>query len=292
MSNLASLAHAVRQSGTVAAEDFWVLAAFVTGKERALLLAHPEMLLSEEEARRLEDFLEQRAQGKPPVALITGRKEFFGHSFLVNETTLVPRPETEILVESVLARLPEWRARGKSVMVCDIGTGSGAIIVSLTKALSQEMSVRLSFFASDISKGALAVAQQNAANLLGANRISLVTFLHGSLLSPYRTLLKEDAHTIILANLPYLSDTLYAQAPKDVRAFEPKSALWGGTDGLDCYRALFAQAQELAGSFELFIEISPEQEIPLRILSESAFPKATCTFLADLSGQSRIAHIG
>jgi len=199
--------------------DAQVLLAHVCGTTRASALAWPERLLSVHEAKMFRGAVERRARGEP-VAYITGLKEFFGLNLAVDGRVLIPRPETELMVERALEYVPE---DGDGRVVADVGTGSGAIALALASArLSAQV------IATDTSSDAIGVASENARRLLGAEWEARITFVHGAVLAG----LSGPMH-VVCANLPYIPTGELATLPVSVRAYEPWSALDGGPDGLN-----------------------------------------------------------
>ncbi|MEP7162534.1 MAG: peptide chain release factor N(5)-glutamine methyltransferase [Candidatus Moraniibacteriota bacterium] len=262
--------------------DTELLLAFVLGKERSFVLAHPEKKLSDRQDKRLGALIARRKIHEP-LAYILGEKEFFGKTFSVNRFTLIPRPETEHLVEKAIEEIKKVLVSKKKqkIAIIDVGTGSGAIIVSIAEELVQQPQP-LSFFASDISERALKVARKNSER----HGLKNVFFAKGDLLKPLIEKLTDFDTLFLLANLPYLSEKLYASTPPDVRNFEPVSALLSGKDGLDHYRKLFTQISLLKRPREVsfFLEISPEQE---KMLSKAI--RHAHTVFPDLSGRARLA---
>lgn len=217
-------------------------------------------------ATAYRQLLQRRVDGLP-IAYITGRREFYGYEFTVNEHVLVPRPETEFLVEFAL----EWlKQQAKPCRVVDIGTGSGAIAVSV--ALETEN--RHTVLASDVSAQALEVASTNASRL-GAS----VEFAEGSLLDWL-----DQPVDLILANLPYLrTDQAHAGIEH-----EPSVALFAGDDGFAMNRQLIEQAPDrLHPHGALIMELDPDQHELARATARSAFPDAHVEIRADLAGTDR-----
>lgn len=258
--------------------DAEVLLREVLGLTRAGLLTHPERPLTESQARTYLDALRRRAAGEP-VAYILGRREFMGLAFHVDRRALIPRPETEALVEVALRTAAG--SDTSAVEVADVGTGSGAIAISLARRRP-----KWRILATDVSEAALDVARANAGRLLGAGQVQVV-FLHGSLLQPVAGPLR-----LIAANLPYIPTGDLATLPPPVRDFEPRQALDGGQDGLDAYRALLPQA---AGKLEpggtLLMECDPRQAQPLCGLAARAFPSAGVAVHRDLAGRERVVEV-
>jgi release factor glutamine methyltransferase len=201
-----------------------ILLASRLGRDRAFLYAHPEEILTSEQQALFGADLEQRCAGKP-AQYITGVQEFFGLSFEVNSDVLIPRPETELLVEQALLK-----ATG-GVRILDVGTGSGAIAITLRKQLPGAV-----VFASDISRPALAVARRNA-----RTHDAELHFVEADALQPFRAL----AFDLIVSNPPYVGAHDSTVLQREVRDFEPPTALFAGKDGLDVYRALAQSAHQL-----------------------------------------------
>jgi len=208
--------------------DAELLLAHVCGKSRGWVWAHADTVLSTEETEHFRALCARRAQ-REPLPYLLGEWEFYGRSFFVSPAVLIPRPETELLVETVLA----WARSHSAARIADIGAGSGAIAVTLA-AESPELHV----YAVELSSAALALAVRNAARHEVTARI---TFLHGDLLQPLHNAgaLPFDA---IVANLPYIPEGDYAGLMPEVRDFEPATALRGGADGLDLIRRLIADS--------------------------------------------------
>ena len=242
-----------------------------------LFLRLPEALAQEQ----LQEFqrLIARRVAHTPNAYLTGRREFYSMSFAVGPGVLIPRPETEHLVDAVLevgrALLAE---RGRATFV-DAGTGSGAIALAVAKHLPA-----LRVLATDISPAALAVADLNAKRLRLAGR---VTFLQGDLLEPLR-----EPVEIIAANLPYIPTATWAALPPEIREHEPRLALDGGEDGLRVIDRLLATVpQHLASGGVVILEIQYDQAEPLRELVAERLPGAALEVEQDLAGHDRVAVI-
>jgi len=224
-------------------------------------------------ARDYDALIAWRAAGEP-VAYIVGEREFMGLPFAVGLGVLVPRPETECLVEWVAARVraePRWADRARIV---DVGTGSGAIALSLATLLPQAAIVGV-----ERSAQALGYARTNRARLDLAGRVGLI---QGDLLGPI------GAIDVIAANLPYLRSN---QAHAGI-AQEPAEALYAGEDGLDLYRGLLPQAARLLRAPGLLAaEIDPDQSAAMVALCRAAFPRAAITVERDLAGLDRFVTV-
>jgi release factor glutamine methyltransferase len=209
-----------------------VLLAFAWGRSRTDLLIFSEEEVPDQVSKMFYDLLERRCQGIP-IAYLTGEKEFMSLPFAVSPAVLIPRPETELLVEEVLAFLSQ-REQEPYHLIADVGTGSGAVAVSLA---FYDQRARL--VATDISESALEIA---AANARQNGVLERVEFLQGELLSPLLDRGERGTGTAVAANLPYIPTAEIAGLPLDVRC-EPLLALDGGDDGLELYRRLIPQAQ-------------------------------------------------
>lgn len=254
--------------------DAEVLLAHVLKKERIFLYVHFDQPLDPAELAEYKACIRQRVQ-HVPVAHITGHKEFMGLDFKVTKDTLIPRPDTEILVEAVLQRLkagPESDLR-----LADIGTGSGAICLSLLNYLPQLQAVTV-----DISPRAIEVARENAAALGVAERIE---FFQGDLLEP----IKDRRFEAIVSNPPYIPKSDILTLAQDVKDYEPMSALDGGEDGLDFYRRLLQEAAELlAEDGFLAVEVGIEQAQVLAEMAKGMTQWGRSEIIKDLAGIERV----
>lgn len=217
-----------------------VLLMFVLGADRAYLYAHPERKLSPEENARYDEALTQRAGGVPSQYIV-GHQEFWGMDFIVTPAVLIPRPETEHVIETVL---PVARGLGKPKIV-DVGTGSGCIAIVLASELPQA-----EIHATEISPQALEIARANAARHQLTNRIH---FRHTDLLQG----LDSGAFDFVVSNPPYVGESEEEQVQLEVRKFEPRSAVFAGPCGLEVIGRLVPQAHRaLKSGGWLVMEIS------------------------------------
>ena len=218
--------------------------------DRAHLLAHPERLLSPDEANQYHSFVHERAGGKP-TQYITGHQEFWGLDLLVSEAVLIPRPETE---HSVEATLELARADSSIKKIIDVGTGSGCIALALAKELPNR-----EIQASDISEVALAIAEENSERL-GLGRVK---FRRCDLLSDA----PAGAYDLVVSNPPYVGKDEPEKVQKIVRDWEPEVAVFGGATGLEIYGRLVPQAlHALRRGGWLVMEIGYSIEQPIRDL--------------------------
>jgi release factor glutamine methyltransferase len=221
------------------------------------------------------DALLQRRLAHEPTAYILGRKEFYGLDFDVTPAAIIPRPETETLVELVLEFVAAREAEHETRVV-DVGAGCGAVAVALAANLPQAGIV-----ATDVSPQALALARRNAERHQVAERIR---FLEGDLLEPL-----DAPVDVIAANLPYVRSGDFEAAPPEIRQHEPRLGLDGGPDGLRVIERLLRQAPSwLKGGGALFVEIGEEQGEAARRLAAEAFPQARIEVRKDLSALDRV----
>jgi release factor glutamine methyltransferase len=269
--------------------DAELLLGFALGVDRVGVLAYPEALVGAAAAARFEDYVTRREAGEP-VAYIRGFKEFQGQAIATDARALVPRPETEQLVDAALdaivARLTAApRPPGmRPLRVADVGTGSGAIAVALVAALRRRrMDAHVTVVAVDISPDALDLARENAAGHGVADRI---TFRAGDLLP-----VGDGPYAVICANLPYVATEALAGLAKDL-SFEPALALDGGPDGLDEIRRLLDRLRSvLAADGVALLEIGSDQGDAVVAEAARVIPGWRCTVLADLAGLPRLARV-
>jgi release factor glutamine methyltransferase len=262
---------AARIGGDSARADAELLLAFVLGRDRTWLMVHGEAACAETELLRFDELVARRAAGEP-VAYLLGRRGFWTLDLEVAPGVLVPRPETELLVEFALARI----ARDAPAAVLDLGTGSGAIALAVAAERP-----RADVVAVDASAAALAVARANAARL----GLSRVEFLHGDWFAP----LAGRRFDLVLANPPYIADDDPHLAQGDLR-FEPRGALASGPDGLDAIRRIAAGAPaHLAPGGHIAIEHGFAQAAAVRALLHAAGLRGSAS-IRDLGGHERITH--
>jgi len=256
-----------------AALDADVLLAHVVGVGKEALFAHPERRLSASEDERFEALVDRRGRGEP-VAYLRGFKEFYGLRFRVDPRVLIPRPETETLVDAARERIA-----GRTLTVVDVGTGSGAIAVAIA---AHEPRVRV--IATDSSRDALAVAEANALACGVADRVE---FRHGDLLAPI-----TERVDIVCANLPYLRDDTVSVwvGERSSLAFEPRVAVVAGVDGLDVIRRCVADLPRvLVPDGAALFECDPPQTAAVADLLRARLgvPRVR----RDLSGAERVVAV-
>ncbi len=253
--------------------DARLLLEHVIGQTHSYLIAHSdESLTTEQESNFLA--LLARAEQLEPIPYLIGIAPFYGLDFVVTPAVLIPRPETEMIVDHVL----RWSGARQDVVIVDVGTGSGCIAITLAHHLPQAGVVAI-----DIASDALAVARRNAARL-GADHIR---FIEGDLLDPIDS--KVD---IVIANLPYIADDEWTSVSDGVKWYEPEGALRGGPDGLDYFRRLIpTAAQKLNPGGLLLLEVGWRQGDAVRRLARESFPRSEIAILPDFAGYDRLVAV-
>lgn len=292
-----------------------LLLAYALKKDKSFLYSHPEYKVPKRKINKLEK-LAYRRQQKEPFAYLVGKKEFFGLEFKVDKNVLIPRPETELLVEQAIDCFKIQASGFKTVV--DVGTGSGAIIISLVhRLLSLRATARLhrqtkqsrhtkdrhaadaarppaqadddiNFIAVDISKKALKVARSNTKNILGPE--SPIQFKKGDLLSPILKNKESIEHPLmIVANLPYLTPNV---SRKPDLKYEPNVALDGGKGGYNLIEKLFKQAKNFVQTEDIMLlEIGAEQGQEIKNLFQKYLPQAKIKIIKDYSQSDRVAVV-
>ncbi|UYO45046.1 peptide chain release factor N(5)-glutamine methyltransferase [Rhodopseudomonas palustris] len=252
-----------------AALDARLLVGEVTGLDLTGLLVQAERILTAEENERLQSLAARRLGGEP-VARILGMREFWGLPFELSTDTLVPRPDTETIVEAALAILQERALPAPRIL--DIGTGSGAILLALLHERPGAIGV-----ATDISLGALRTARRNAQRLGLADRAGFVACDYASAL--------QGRFDLIVSNPPYIPANEIAGLDREVREHDPRRALDGGADGLDAYRKIIPESVRLLQPRgALVVEIGQGQERDVSALMQASGLTVSDPFRPDLSG--------
>jgi release factor glutamine methyltransferase len=256
------------QSLATGRRDAELLLMRVLGRDRAWSMTHADAELTPEQTSQFGDWVARRAR-QEPVQYIVGETEFFGLMMRVTPAVLIPRPETEHLVEAVLARV----GRDAAVRICDVGTGSGAITVALAHALPRAQATAV-----DLSSAALAVAKENAERHGVTGR---VRFVESDLLNAVR----GERFDVVVSNPPYVAEGEVLEA--QVREYEPREALFAGPTGLEIYRRLIPEAWEaLVPEGWLLMEMGHGQR---EALAELLTDWDGVEFVADLQGIPRVA---
>lgn len=257
--------------------DAELLTAHSLGLRRLDLYLQHDRPLREEELEPIRALLRRRAAGEP-VAYLVGEREFYGRAFRVTPAVLIPRPDTETLIEAAL----RWaRAQPRTALrVADMGTGSGCIAVTMAAELPDAQVI-----ASDVSRQALDVARDNAQRLGVDDRVS---FVEGEWAQPLR---EHAPFDMLLSNPPYVTAAEVEELAADVRNYEPHTALTAGDDGMQAYRALLRDAPALvAQAGYVALEVDPRRAEQVATLVGEAFPRAQVRRIEDLTDRDRVVE--
>ena len=256
-----------KQGVEEARQDAWLLLEHVCGINHSTYFVHSEDEMPKEQQEQYEALVRKRGE-HIPLQQLTGEQEFMGLTFLVNEHVLIPRQDTEVLVEEVMKNLHD------GFRILDLCTGSGCILLSLL-----HYSNDCSGVGADLSEEALEVARKNAEQL-GENS---TLFVQGDLFAPV-----EGKFEIIVSNPPYICSDVIPTLMEEVREHEPMQALDGGADGLDFYRKIIQGAKEhLCGGGQLFFEIGYDQgEAVQRLMEQAGYREVEC--VQDFAGLDRV----
>lgn len=272
--------------------DAEILLSHILKKDKVFLFAYPEKKLTKIQWEKFNDLLVRRIKSEP-IAYLIGYKYFYGNKFLVNRNTLIPRPETEIMIEEIM----NSKFQFKNYLLFDVGAGSGCIIISLAKKLnSARPNLSFEFYGLDISQEALDVAKKNAK----LNKVNKkINFLRGNLLEPIlknKKINLKNKNLIITANLPYVCKNWKSNRSPDALGlkFEPKIALFAKENGLEFYKSLFRQInkiRKMCASCLILCEIDHCQNTKIKKLTKQELPKAKIEIKKDLAGLDRLAVI-
>ncbi len=273
--------------------DFDSLFSHISQKKKEYILRNPEMTLSEKKYLKLIN-LEKKRLANWPLAYLIKEQGFYNIKLKVSGAVLIPRPETEILVDFVIKKVL-LKDKKEKINIIDIGSGSGAIIISLAKNLSKIKNT--SFYASDISASALRLAKENAKSYRLNKKIE---FKLADLIKPWEKTLKQifenEEEIIITANLPYLK-------PEEMKELslekEPSLALLSGKDGLKHYRQLFSQLSSFTKKYKkenknkvlIICEINPKQAQDFKKIVEKNFSNAKIELMKDLRKKTRFVLV-
>lgn len=258
---------------TSARLDSELLCAQALGLRRIDLYLQFDRPLDAGELTSIRELVRRRGKGEP-IAYITGTREFYGRPFAVTRDVLVPRPDTETLIERAVAYL---RARpGAELRVADLGTGSGCIAITLAAEVPG-----ISVTATDASRAALDVARANALAL--HVDISFVECSWADSL--------DGRFDLIVSNPPYVTTEELEAVDRDVRDFEPRGALLGGDDGLDAYHALLASIRERVTTARVMLEVDPGHADAVAALATATFAGAVASPVLDLTGRTRVIDV-
>jgi len=276
--NEVSIQHATKKTESLllenvecAALEATILLAYTLKQSQTYLRTYPQEIINPIALQQFNELVARRIKGEP-IAYITGHREFWSLDLLTNKDTLIPRPETELLIEIALKKIP----CNKSLCIADLGTGSGAIALAIASERPD-----CTITATDVSENALIIAKKNAARL----SINNINFLHGHWLEP----LNNNKFDIIISNPPYIANNDPHLQQGDLR-FEPLSALTSGHDGLDAIKNIIKEAQNnLLESGCLLLEHGYDQrDRVIALLKENKYNEIT--WHDDLQNQPRVVH--
>jgi release factor glutamine methyltransferase len=251
----------------------------VTGMTRTQLFASMRDELPEEQLMAFQASVKEHAAGRP-VQYIIGHEEFYGRNFIVNEEVLIPRPETEELVDGAIKRIRKMFGSPEGLQLADIGTGSGAIAITMKLELPG-----LGVTATDIAADSLKVAKKNAL-ALGAD----IIFIQGDLLEPF--IASGRKLDVLLSNPPYIPDNDKSWMSDVVTEHEPHRALFAGADGLDFYRRFMEQLPMVLNNRSLIgFEIGAGQGEAVAELVRRTFPQGSVEVVHDINGRDRMVYV-
>jgi release factor glutamine methyltransferase len=255
-----------------------ILLGHVLGMSKTQLYTEPEKALTSTEISQLWSLIQRRLNHEP-AAYILGHCEFYGIDLLLDCHTFIPRPETELLVEQAVELAHRISQPGKGITIADVGTGCGAIAVSLAMALPQAQ-----IYATDISARALQVAEMNCQRHAVSSHVEL---LQGNLLEPL-----SQPVDMIVANLPYIKDCEFKDLSPEIIDFEPTSALAGGLNGLDEIQRMLEQMPgKLSREGSFLLEIGQGQGRVVTSLIKGQFQQANIELISDLGGIERVVKV-
>ncbi|MDW7739210.1 MAG: peptide chain release factor N(5)-glutamine methyltransferase [Bacillota bacterium] len=258
-----------------------IILAYLLGIDRLRLLSDRDMILNRTIQRRFENAIERRCRHEP-LAYITGEKYFYGRPFQVTRDVLIPRPETEQIIECAL----DWRKQlstvhNNKIRAIDLGTGSGIIAITLMLELEG-----LEMWAVDISADAISLARKNAGMYGVDNKFK---WLQGSYLSALNAITPKPVFNLVTANPPYLNDEDIKTLPREIKDYEPIGALSGGSDGLNGYREILEHLEAyITRPFLLLLEIGADQKDQVENLCRSTGLFESMIWHYDLAGWPRI----
>lgn len=247
---------------------------------RSEIYLNSDRVLKYKEKRQLENMIQERIK-KIPLQYITKHQEFMGMDFLVEKGVLIPRPETEILIEKVIEKIKN-RESSYYMKIVDLGTGTGIIAISIAKFIKD-----ITIYATDISKKSLQVALKNAQKHNCENKI---IFLQGDLFEPFLGKIEKNSFDVIISNPPYINSDDFKLLPSEIKNNEPKIALYGGVDGIDYYRKIVKESPKFLkryGFIALEVGLNQAKIIKEMILKENNYRKNVEIF-KDYSGIERV----
>jgi len=281
----------LRKAGIPTPElDVRVLLVAAMAKQDAFVYAHPDFLVTNAQYAKFRRYIRKRKKGEP-IAYILGHKEFYGYSFLVNKNVLIPRPESEWLVETGISFLQNYESRimnnGKhDINILDMGTGCGCLAISISKELqSKNYQLPTKIFAVDSCKRAIVVAKKNSRLL---KPVHSTLFLNSNLFENIR--IKNKKFNLIIANLPYVPPRL--KKIKSSIDFEPQDAIFAGNNGTGIIKKFLSGSKNhIERDAFILLELDPRNALDLLKYSREIFPAAKIDLHKDLAGHNRYLSI-
>lgn len=270
----------LKEQGVNEAEDsVKVILCHILNLNNSSLFANTQRLLTAGEIFKLENLVQKRIDHMP-VAYIVNSKEFYSLDIYIDGRVLVPRPETETLVEEAIRFIGEWKQlNSRTMLIADVGAGSGAISVALARNVKDSM-----IFAVDISRDALDVAMINIKRYKLEDRVAVI---QGNLLQQMR-----GGLDMVVANLPYIAEEDIKLLPEEISRWEPRWALNGGKNGLEVMNELIKQASEKVNRGGcILLEIGKEQDTKIYENIMEILPEANISLIRDISGINRVVKI-
>ncbi|MDF1498419.1 MAG: peptide chain release factor N(5)-glutamine methyltransferase [Patescibacteria group bacterium] len=259
--------------------------------DKSWLYANNNYELNKKEEKLFNYFINQRKKQKP-VAYIINRKEFFGYDFYVDENVLIPRVETEFIIEETLKIINENKIQKNKINLIDIGTGSGCILISILNELKKNNKNKIihKSFANDISSKAIKISQFNAKKYNLTKQIIFFNETFETFIKTNKSIFQNQC--IITANLPYIKKSEYKDLQMNVKKFEPKNALVGGENGLELIILLINLILEIKNNFNpdsyILFEADPDQITRIKLLLKSKLNTTEIRIVKDLRGKNRI----
>ena len=275
----------------IATSSYWTPLNDNSVYEKSWLYAHDNYELTKTEENLFNNFINQRTKHKP-VAYIINKKEFFGYEFYINKNVLIPRPETELMVENVLEIINKEKDSENKLNLIDIGTGSGCIIISILNELAKNKKNKIirNSYANDISSKALDVVKINAEKYKLKKNIKFIA-------NDFENFIKNNlklfsSQFILTANLPYIKNDEYKNLKNSVKNYEPKKALIGGNDGLGLIKKLINLISDIKTrnnsiSF-ILLEADPDQMINIKSLLTNKLNAINLKIINDINGNKRL----
>lgn len=264
--------------------DTELILSFILRKNRTYLSANPNLLVSEKIGKKYFDLILRRAK-KEPVAYLTGEKEFFGFTFIVNKNVLIPRPETELLVEESIKVIE----KGNISSIIDVGTGSGCVILSLARKIydsNPEYAKKIKWHTTEISEAAIDVAQQNYQKIFPRKELD-IKIIKGSILES-----TSENFDLIISNPPYIGNSEFEKLEENVKKYEPAIALIGGSKGYEFTEKLLQEATEKVNkNGYIILEINSKHAENITKIAKGLFKNCKIKIAKDYSGLDRIIII-